>query len=39
LFRKALELAQEATPLEAEEVGKVKKIAAGLSPLFSAQTG
>jgi predicted aldo/keto reductase-like oxidoreductase len=37
LFRKALELAQEAAPLETEEMEKVKKIAAGLDPLFSAQ--
>lgn len=36
LFRRALELAQGFTPLRAEEEEKVKKIAAGLNPLFSA---
>ena len=39
LFRKALELAPGFTPLRAEEEERVKQIAAGLSPLFSVQTG
>jgi predicted aldo/keto reductase-like oxidoreductase len=39
LFRRALELASEFTPLRAEEEERVKQIAAGLSPLFSAQPG
>ena len=36
LFRRALELAHGFTPLLPEEKERVKKLAAGLSPLFSA---
>jgi aryl-alcohol dehydrogenase-like predicted oxidoreductase len=39
LFRKALELAPGYTPLRPEEEKRVREIAAGLSPLFSAQLG
>ncbi|HUU38614.1 MAG TPA: aldo/keto reductase [Candidatus Desulfaltia sp.] len=39
LFRKALELAPGFSPLRAEEEARVRQMAAGLNPLFSAQSG